>query len=87
MITGNVDGVICQGGECKVSTCKEGYEVNGDQTECVEKATSGTGSETGGSEPGNGGDGSGSGSEGTGSGADGGTGGTGTGDNGGTESP
>ena len=89
VITGNVDGVICQGGECKVSTCKEGYEVNGDQTECVEKATSGTGSETGGtgSEPGNGGDGSGSGSEGTGSGADGGTGGTGTGDNGGTESP
>ena len=89
MITGNVDGVICLGGECKVSTCKEGYEVNGDQTECVEKATSGTGSETGGtgSEPGNGGDGSGSGSEGTGSGADGGTGGTGTGDNGGTESP
>ena len=80
VITGNVDGVICQGGECKVSTCKEGYEVNGDQTECVEKAT-------GGSEPGNGGDGSGSGSEGTGSGADGGTGGTGTGDNGGTESP
>ena len=80
VITGNVDGVICQGGECKVSTCKEGYEVNGDQTECVEKATSGT-------DPGNGGDGSGSGSEGTGSGADGGTGGTGTGDNGGTESP
>ena len=89
MITGNVVEAICQGGECKVSTCKEGYEVNGDQTECVEKATSGTGSETGGtgSEPGNGGDGSGSGSEGTGSGADGGTGGTGTGDNGGTESP
>ena len=80
VITGNVDGVICQGGECKVSTCKEGYEVNGDQTECVEKATGGT-------DPGNGGDGSGSGSEGTGSGADGGTGGTGTGDNGGTESP
>lgn len=52
VITGNVDGVICQGGECKVSTCKEGYEVNGDQTECVEKATSGTGS-------GNGGEGSG----------------------------
>ena len=71
VITGNVDGVICQGGECKVSTCKEGYEVNGDQTECVEKATSGT-------DPGNGGEGSG---------ADGGTGGTGTGDNGGTESP
>ena len=89
VITGNVVEAICQGGECKVSTCKEGYEVNGDQTECVEKATSGTGSETGGtgSEPGNGGDGSGSGSEGTGSGADGGTGGTGTGDNGGTESP
>lgn len=71
VITGNVDGVICQGGECKVSTCKEGYEVNGDQTECVEKATGGT-------DPGNGGEGSG---------ADGGTGGTGTGDNGGTESP
>ena len=52
VITGNVDGVICQGGECKVSTCKEGYEVNGDQTECVEKATSGT-------DPGNGGEGSG----------------------------
>ena len=81
MKTGNVEGVICQGGECKVSKCKEGYDVNGDQTECV-KATGGTGSE-----PGNGGEGSGSGSEGTGSGADGGTGGTGTGDNGGTESP
>lgn len=71
MITGNVVEAICQGGECKVSTCKEGYEVNGDQTECVEKATGGT-------DPGNGGEGSG---------ADGGTGGTGTGDNGGTESP
>ena len=84
MITGNVVEAICQGGECKVSTCKEGYEVNGDQTECVEKATGGT-------DPGNGGEGSGAdggtGGTGTGSGADGGTGGTGTGDNGGTESP
>lgn len=82
MKTGNVEGVICQGGECKVSKCKKGYDVNGDQTECVEKATGGTGTD-----PGNGGEGSGSGSEGTGAGTEGGTGGTGTGDNVGTESP
>lgn len=80
LISGNVDEAICQGGECKVSKCKEGYDVNGDQTECVKKEPSGT-------DPGNGGDGSGSGFEGTGTGADGGTGGTDTGDNGGTESP
>lgn len=70
MITGNVEGVICQGGECKVSKCKEGYDVNNNQTECV-KATGGTGSEPGGTDPGNGGEGSGSGSEGTGAGAEG----------------
>ena len=66
-----VTGVACIGGECKVSKCKEDYDVNGDQTECVKK-------ETGGTDPGNGGEGSG---------AEGGTGGSGTGDNGGTESP